>query len=329
MAPGSRRLPSLSALQAFDRVARLGGVTRAAADLGTSQSAVSRHLKQLERELGAPLFARDGRGVVLTQEGQAYWEAVGPALEALRAAGERVRRSDGAVTIACTHEVSHLLLMPRYAALRRALTRGGRREAPLRILTCEYEAAPAMVDAGADIIFEYRARSGVSRAEAALASAFEPGAAAILSEAIAPAASPALLERRPALRDAPPETWRGVRRLALTKRNSGWATWEDWFAGAGAAPPSASAETFDNYVYALEAAARGEGLVLAWRGFADAYLNNGSLVRLSPDWWFSGRTLYARLTAHGASNERAGVCLRFLADALSRETAAAPGSAGL
>lgn len=120
-----------------------------------------------------------------------------------------------------------------------------------------------------------------------------------------------------------------MRRLALTKRNSGWATWEDWFAGAGAAPPSASAETFDNYVYALEAAARGEGLVLAWRGFADAYLNNGSLVRLSPDWWFSGRTLYARLTAHGASNERAGVCLRFLADGLSRETAGAEGSEGL
>ncbi|HMO45963.1 MAG TPA: LysR family transcriptional regulator [Rubrivivax sp.] len=53
----------------FLKVAELGNVTRAAAQLHLTQPALSRHLKQLEEEAGTPLLARHGRGVRLTAAG--------------------------------------------------------------------------------------------------------------------------------------------------------------------------------------------------------------------------------------------------------------------
>lgn len=60
----------LSDLQAFQAVAQCGGVTQAAQRLNKVQSGVSARIKNLERELGVELFARQGRGMVLTANGR-------------------------------------------------------------------------------------------------------------------------------------------------------------------------------------------------------------------------------------------------------------------
>ena len=60
----------VSDLRIFEAVARLGGINRAAADLHTVQSNVTTRLRLLEEELGAKLFHRGSRGVVLTAAGQ-------------------------------------------------------------------------------------------------------------------------------------------------------------------------------------------------------------------------------------------------------------------
>ena len=57
-------------LKYFWRVAKLGHLTRAAEELNTSQSALSAQIRQLEERLGAPLFIREGRRLVLTETGQ-------------------------------------------------------------------------------------------------------------------------------------------------------------------------------------------------------------------------------------------------------------------
>lgn len=57
-------------LEMFRTVAEAGAFTAAAERLHVSQSAVSRQLKLLEEELGAPLFHRHGRGATLTREGE-------------------------------------------------------------------------------------------------------------------------------------------------------------------------------------------------------------------------------------------------------------------
>jgi len=60
----------LTALRAFATVASAGGVTRAAAMLNLTQSAVSMQLKRLEEALGVRLLERSGRGVSLTPAGE-------------------------------------------------------------------------------------------------------------------------------------------------------------------------------------------------------------------------------------------------------------------
>jgi LysR family transcriptional regulator of beta-lactamase len=64
------RLP-LNALRAFEAAARHLNVTRAALELRVTQAAVSHHIKLLEEQLGAPLFRRLPRGLILTDEGAA------------------------------------------------------------------------------------------------------------------------------------------------------------------------------------------------------------------------------------------------------------------
>ena len=80
----------------FWRVARLGHLTRAAEELHTSQSAVSLQIRQLEDRLGAALFSREGRRLVLTDAGQlvsSYAESIfGLGQEML---GRLQGRSDG------------------------------------------------------------------------------------------------------------------------------------------------------------------------------------------------------------------------------------------
>ena len=57
-------------LKTFHAAARTGSLTRAAEDLGISQSAVSRQIAALEDSLNLPLFHRHARGLTLTEEGQ-------------------------------------------------------------------------------------------------------------------------------------------------------------------------------------------------------------------------------------------------------------------
>lgn len=60
----------LDALQIFKTVADQGGVARAAAHLNRVQSNVSTRLKQLESSLGTPLFRRQNRRLVLSDQGR-------------------------------------------------------------------------------------------------------------------------------------------------------------------------------------------------------------------------------------------------------------------
>ncbi|WP_349370410.1 LysR family transcriptional regulator [Salinarimonas sp.] len=62
-------------IRIFFTVAEAGSFTRAGDDLGLSQSAVSRQISALERELRAPLFHRHARGLLLTEQGDLLFRA--------------------------------------------------------------------------------------------------------------------------------------------------------------------------------------------------------------------------------------------------------------
>lgn len=81
-----RLLPPLKALLAFEAAARRGSFTRAGEELGLAQSAISRHIAQLERMLGLRLFERIRKQVVLTQAGANYAEVIRELLDRAEAA---------------------------------------------------------------------------------------------------------------------------------------------------------------------------------------------------------------------------------------------------
>ena len=70
-------------LKYFCRLAELQHVTRTAQELNISQPSLSITVRKLEKELGAPLFLREGRNISLSPYGKAFLEYVEPAMMAL------------------------------------------------------------------------------------------------------------------------------------------------------------------------------------------------------------------------------------------------------
>jgi DNA-binding transcriptional LysR family regulator len=109
-------------LVAFDRIVRAGSFSRAARSLGLSQAAVSGRIQALEAEIGAPLFVRGGRHVLLTGAGETFLPYARRAL-ALLAEGVEVTRQEhtglhGRVTVGAIDSVTDALLVSVVARFR-------------------------------------------------------------------------------------------------------------------------------------------------------------------------------------------------------------------
>src|SRR5262249_50444947 len=80
-----RTLPSVRALESFEAVARYGNVTRAAEELGRTQSAVSRQIANLEAFARRKLFIRNRKQLTLNEVGRNYCKKIVSLLDALEA----------------------------------------------------------------------------------------------------------------------------------------------------------------------------------------------------------------------------------------------------
>lgn len=117
-----KRLPPLTAVEAFIQAARLGSVKAAADSLALSSPALTRRIQSLERHLGRPLFERRHQAVRLNADGERLLAQLGPALDALGRAlegaggqAELLRLRLGVLPLYASHR-----LMPGLASLRAA-----------------------------------------------------------------------------------------------------------------------------------------------------------------------------------------------------------------
>ncbi|MBB3982481.1 LysR family glycine cleavage system transcriptional activator [Sphingobium fontiphilum] len=106
-----RRLPPLTALEAFVQVARLGSVKAAAEELALSTPALSRRVQALERFIGRPLFDRKHQALEINAEGQRLLEELAPALDAMSQALENIQNGGNQLRL-------RLAVMPLFATQR-------------------------------------------------------------------------------------------------------------------------------------------------------------------------------------------------------------------
>ena len=292
----------MSALSAFECAARHGSFSRAALELGASQPAVSRQIANLEEHLGTRLFERSRRGVVLTDAGRRFCQAVVAGLGIIRTAaidvagGQQVEQ----VVIACSHDASHFFVLPRYQALQEALGEHVR----VRILTFQYDARQLPLDPTADVILTWD--SNVAAEDYVV----------VHGEAVRPLCSPQFAASHAETLRQPVSQWGGLTFLDLLPHNLGWASWDDWFRVVGRPDSGPRFRGFDSYAYVLEAAAAGHGIALGWRHFIERHLESGALVPAT-DGYVEFRSRYCGfLTERGRGRAVAHKCLSFFENCL-------------
>src|SRR5262245_29998388 len=109
-------------LRIFHTVAETGSLTGAGKGLNLSQSAVSRQITTLEEDLGATLFRRHARGLVLTEQGLILHEATKDIFSKLSLIKGQLldtqRLPEGPVTITVPEFIGSSWLAPRLGAFR-------------------------------------------------------------------------------------------------------------------------------------------------------------------------------------------------------------------
>ena len=292
------RMPPANALIAFECAARHGSFTLAARELGTSQSAISRHIDRLETWLSVRLFKRSRARTTLTDAGERFRDGVATGLAAIqRGAAEAAElASPEQVVIACSQEASHSLVMRRYGALRQALGDDVR----IRILTDHHYLQSRPADPAADIHLTWNAGDAAPEDRVML-----------FNEWVRPVCSPAYAAEHAEVLAGPVAGWSRLTLLDLLRPNDGWATWEDWFAVAGHPAGTPRRLGLDTSTYVLEAAAAGTGIALAWRHFIERFLEAGTLVTLGDRCVKFDRAYYGVLTEKGRRKPLARRCLEF------------------
>jgi LysR family glycine cleavage system transcriptional activator len=252
------RLPSLTAVRAFDAAARHRSITLAAAELHVTQAAVSHQIKGLEEHLGVALFRRHSRGLELTEAGRMYAEPVRQGFELLEEAGRRLKRRLRPDRLVVT-------VLPSFAAawLVPRLGRFMRRHPEITI-----HLAPTadLVDFDRDDV-DIGIRYGLGN---------YPGLEVVrlMDEDLFPVCSPALVAG-----EAPLHEPADLSRVTLL-HDDGHGQWRTWLEAAGVDgvdPTRGPVLTDSNMV--VQAAIEGHGVALARSGLTRTALREGRLVR--------------------------------------------------
>lgn len=115
-----RRLPSLSALRAFEAAARHESAKQAAKELSVTATAISHQIRGLEEALGIALFVRKPRRLALTPQGRELQEVLGTAFDSIGAVVERLTSAPRrkTATLSTTPAIAVRWLLPWVCMLR-------------------------------------------------------------------------------------------------------------------------------------------------------------------------------------------------------------------
>ena len=258
-------LPSAGSLIVFEAAGRLASFTAAGRELGMTQAAVSYAIRGLEEQLGARLFQRRHRQVVLTEAGERFHADVTLGLSHIRKSAEQLRaRTGGAhVTLSASTAFASFWMMPRLQKFRDDLP-----GIDLRIQTADRD-----LDLIAeDIPLGIRGGDAEDWPDYALLP--------ISGEEIYPVAGPAYVARAGTPQTPAEMTLHHLIHLEAPFRPA--ATWNEWFQSAGLNGAVAKRGlVINDYVLVIQAVMEGQGIALGWRHLTDRLISAGLLVRLT------------------------------------------------
>ncbi|WP_144630533.1 LysR substrate-binding domain-containing protein [Bordetella genomosp. 13] len=221
MSPPLDRMPPLAALRAFEAVARLGSLSRAAAELNVTKSAVSHQLRALETDLGVALLRRGGttRRAEPTEAGADLLASVQQALTLLATACGNVRaaargRRPSRLNISANPSLAALWLAPRI---------GRFIEAHPGIDVQVYLHAnqdPAWIEQDLDLAFLHVRAGGPPRQA-------EPGDIPLMTESVVPVCSPALIPEGQRADPAVFARHRWLEEKHVASPETGWRVWHE------------------------------------------------------------------------------------------------------
>jgi LysR family glycine cleavage system transcriptional activator len=252
---------NLSSLLTFVEAARAESFTRAARVVHVTQGAVSRQMRALEQELGAPLFRRTGRSVVLTPAGRAYLVEVERALAILERATGALKRG-GRLVATLLPSFATFWLLPRLPLFEA-------RHPDVRIeLKPDYE----LVDlrgGGAHVALRY-GRGGY------------PGVVSkrLFAETLVPVASPAVARRvhQGAFWEFP------ILSAGAEGEGEGDMDWRAWSEATGRSiPRSVRYRRLRDYQRVVHVARAGQGVAMGRLGLVEPLVASGALVPVSSE----------------------------------------------
>lgn len=116
-----RHLPPLASVRVFEAAARHENFTKAATELGMTQAAVSYQIRLLEERVDTPLFRREKRRVMLTEQGRRLATEVGRAFDTMDGAFASLRAEDeSALSITSSYTFANTWLAWRLGAFQMA-----------------------------------------------------------------------------------------------------------------------------------------------------------------------------------------------------------------
>ena len=243
----SNAMPALDLLVGFEAAARHLSFTKAGEELYLTQSAVSRQIKELEDQLGLPLFQRRHRALALTEAGQQFYAVAAQVITTMRAATDRLRAQAGKrrpLAVTTTASFAALWLIPRLAGFTR-----DHPNVDVRI-TAETRVQDLERD-GLDL--------AIRHGPAALAG---PNAIRLFGEQVFPVCSPKLLKKTPLKK---PEDLKNHVLLQYHDPDvrHPWLHWNTWLEVARLADlRPAGRLSFSGYEQIIPAAVAGHGVAL-------------------------------------------------------------------
>ncbi|MBB4302913.1 DNA-binding transcriptional LysR family regulator [Rhodobium orientis] len=262
----ARSLPPLSRLRPFEAAARLESFTLAAAELGLTQTAVSKQISLLEADLGTALFERRNRAVFLTEEGRRFGRVVTAALAEIAAEAAHLRGAlvPGGLVLHCQLCEAFYWLMPR-------LSRFHERHPDIELRVVSSLEPLTAAREPFDVAIQTTGRaSGSARLAFTAADEVFPVCAPEVLKGVSLPLAPQELSAFPLLSH-----------LVVPQD---WMDWSDWFDVIGVPVPADLRPThFDSFPLVVQAAVAGQGIALGWRRTVDTMLAEGKLVRPSTD----------------------------------------------